>query len=66
MKFSKSIRDNMDFILDCINSSTKIDQLENCERMVNNFCVMNRENDKIPFVKVGLMTALALRERQLN
>lgn len=66
MEFSKSIKSDMKRMMNCINSSEKIDQLESCGRMVDNFCEMNRENDKIPFVKHSLMGALALREMQIN
>ncbi len=66
MNYSKSLENEIHRILKCINSSEKIEHLEGCERMVNNFCYMNRDNDKIPYVKHSLKGALALREMQLN
>ena len=64
--YSETLKSNMYLIYKCINSSEKQDQLENCERMILNFCEMNKDNDKMPYVKSALMGALALREMQLN
>lgn len=66
MEFSKSLKGNMELIMDCISSCKTIDQLENCQNMIESFCRLNEENDRIPFAKFFLDGALAMKSKILE
>lgn len=65
MEFSESLKNNIEFMIDNISSCKTIDQLENCENMINFFCNINKENDRIPFAKCFLNGALAMKSKEI-
>jgi len=66
MELNKALKNNMNFIINIIESCNTVDQLENSKRMVDFFCSNNRQNDKMPYVKPLLIGVLISKSKQIE